>query len=235
MNNNIILLFLLMLISGCSAPQPAIQSSNRIIFFGDSITELGVNPNGYVALLRDTLTVIDHSFEVIGAGISGNKISDLQHRLANDVLAKKPTIVVIYIGINDVWHYEFASRGLTGTPAPEFEKGLKRVITTIQSIGATVILCTPSVIGEKNDGTNKYDAMLDEYSAISRSVAIQTSTPLCDLRSAFVEHLKKNNGSNSDKNILTYDGVHLNDSGNSLVAREILSVLDGLGLFFPKK
>jgi lysophospholipase L1-like esterase len=235
MKNKNFILFLLILIFGCSTKETAMRASARIIFFGDSITELGVKPNGYVTILRDTLIALGKKIEVIGAGVSGNKIGDLQRRLENDVLKKNPSIVVIYIGINDVWHYEFASRGLSGTPKPEFEKGLKEIITRIQSSGSSVILCTPSVIGEKNDGTNKYDGMLDEYSAISRSVATQTSIPLCDLRSAFVDYLKKNNPTNAEKNVLTYDGVHLNDTGNRLVAGQILTVLDGLGLFFPQK
>ena len=41
--------------------------------------------------------------EVIGAGISGNKVPDLEKRLERDVLSKKPTIVVIYIGIRAYW------------------------------------------------------------------------------------------------------------------------------------
>ncbi len=235
MKNKNLFLALLILVSGCSTHETAIRSSTRIIFFGDSITEQGVKPNGYVTILRDTLNALRQKIEVIGAGISGNKVNDLQRRLENDVLTKKPSIVVIYIGINDVWHFEFASRGLTGTPKPEFEKGLKDIITKIQSDGATVILCTPSVIGEKNDGTNKYDTMLDEYSQISRTVAAQYSIPLCDLRSAFIDYLKKNNLANSEKNVLTFDGVHLNDAGNKFVAAQFLAVLDGLGLFFPQK
>lgn len=235
MNYKILSLFLFILISGCSTQETAKQTAKRIIFFGDSITEQGIKPNGYVTILRDTLHSFHQQFDVLGAGISGNKVSDLQRRLDNDVLKKNPSIVVIYIGINDVWHYEFASRGLTGTPKPEFEKGLKDIITKIQSAGATAILCTPSVIGEKYYGMNKYDSMLDEYSAISRSVALHTSAPLCDLRSAFGDFLKKNNPSNADKNVLTDDGVHLNDAGNKFVAGEIFAVLDGLGLFFPQK
>ncbi len=235
MSYKIISILIFILISGCSTQESAKHSAKRVIFFGDSITELGVKPNGYVTILRDTMNTFNLPFEVMGAGIGGNKVSDLQRRLENDVLKKNPSIVVIYIGINDVWHYEFASRGLTGTPKPEFEKGLKDIITKIQSAGATVILCTPSVIGEKYDGTNKYDSMLDDYSAISKTVALQTSTPLCDLRAAFIGSLKKNNPTNAEKNILTYDGVHLNDAGNKLVAGEILAVLDGLGLFFPQK
>ena len=47
-----------------------------------------------------------HTFatEMINAGISGHKVPDLQGRLDRDVLSKEPTVVFIYIGINDVWH-----------------------------------------------------------------------------------------------------------------------------------
>ncbi len=235
MNNKNFFFFLLLLVSGCSTHETAMRSLSRIVLFGDSITEQGVKPNGYVTILRDTLNALGQKIEVIGAGISGNKVSDLQRRLENDVLKKNPSVVVIYIGINDVWHFEFASRGLTGTSKPEFEKGLKEIIARIQSSGSSVILCTPSVIGEKIDGTNKYDMMLDEYSAISRTIATQYSIPLCDLRSAFIDYLKKNNLANSEKNVLTFDGVHLNDTGNKFVAGQVLAVLDGLGLFFPQK
>jgi len=48
----------------------------------------------------------DLGIKVINKGISGNKITDLQGRLQKDVLDLKPNIVFIYIGINDVWHWE---------------------------------------------------------------------------------------------------------------------------------
>jgi len=38
------------------------------------------------------------TIEIIGAGVGGNKVPDLQARIEKDVLAKKPTIVVVYIG-----------------------------------------------------------------------------------------------------------------------------------------
>src|SRR6202012_5324185 len=103
----------------------------------------------------------DLGIEVIGAGISGNKVPDLQRRLDKDVLAKKPTLVVIYIGINDVWHGE--TDPARGTPKEKFEAGLKDIIGKIQAAGGRVVLCTPTVIGEKKAGTNKLDARLDEY------------------------------------------------------------------------
>ncbi len=212
-------------LAGCAAEKAMLSGSDRIIFFGDSITELGVKPNGFVTLIRDSLQKKygQDAPEVIGAGISGNKVTDLENRLDRDVLSKKPTLVVIYIGINDVWHY--ALPGLKGTPKDLFEADLKDIIGKIQNAGARVVLCTPSVIGEKYDGTNPQDSMLEEYSAISRRVAKETGSQLCDLRKAFIEYLKQHNTQNAEKGILTRDRVHLTDEGNRFVAQQMLKVI----------
>ena len=76
---------------------PALKKGERIVFLGDSITQGGVGPHGYVTLIKNALAEKhkDLGIEVIGAGISGNKVPDLQRRLEKDVLAKKPTLVVI--------------------------------------------------------------------------------------------------------------------------------------------
>jgi isoamyl acetate esterase len=202
-----------------------LKKGDRIIFLGDSITQAGVGEKGYVTLIKNALAEKhkDLGIEVIGAGISGNKVPDLQKRLQKDVLDKKPTVVVIYIGINDVWHGE--SDPAKGTPKDKFEGGLKEIIGKITDSGARVLLCTPSVIGEKTGGANKLDPKLDEYADISRSVAKETKVSLCDLRKAFQDYLKEHNAKNEDKGLLTGDRVHLNDAGNKFVAETILKSL----------
>ena len=154
------------------ATDKPLAKGERIVFLGDSITQAGAASGGYVALAKEAIAKKhpDLEIEVIGAGISGNRVPDLEARLDKDVLVKKPTLVVIYIGINDVWH---SSNG-RGTSKPEYEQGLQRIVKRIQETGSRVILCTPSVIGEKHDGSNPFDAMLEEYSQISRTVAAET-------------------------------------------------------------
>jgi isoamyl acetate esterase len=223
MNRRIILVFTLLLSVACSSEQFVLRNSDRIIFLGDSITKQGVKPTGYVALIKDSLTKKFPSIEIIGAGISGNKIPNLQARVDTDVIAKKPTIVFIYIGINDVWRW-FKSES-SGTPKDKYKAGLKEIINKMKLAGARVILCTPSVIGEKSDGTNEPDAMLDEYSGISRRIAKEMNIELCDLRNAFLSYLKTHNPNNVEKGILTVDKVHLNDEGNRFVAQEMLKTL----------
>jgi lysophospholipase L1-like esterase len=200
-----------------------LRTNERIIFFGDSITLLGVKPGGYITIIKDSLAKKYPSIEIIGAGIGGNKVPDLQARIDKDVLAKKPTIVFVYIGINDVWH--FITPGQTGTQKDVYESGLEDIISKIQKTGARVILCTPSVVGEKKDGVNQLDAQLDEYSGISRRVAKKMQIELCDLRNAFAIYLQAHNPDNVEKGILTEDMCHLNGEGNRLVAQEMLKVL----------
>ena len=196
----------------------------KVIFFGDSITQAGVQPNGYITKL-DSIIKQSHlpdSVELIGAGIGGNKVYDLYLRMEDDVLNKNPDVVVIYVGINDVWHK--ASSG-TGTDADKFEKFYRAIIKKLQSKNIKVIVCTPSVIGERNDNSNQQDGDLNQYSKIIRAIAKDLSIPVCDLREGFLTYLKTNNPTNAEKEILTSDRVHLNNKGNLFVATQMWPVL----------
>jgi lysophospholipase L1-like esterase len=217
-------------LAGCAPAQRSVPHDNHVVFFGDSITELGDKPGGYVALLRDSLARASEtgSFTVIGAGKSGNRVPDLLERVDRDVLSLHPTVVVIYIGINDVWHWKLLFH--KGTPKDEYEKGLDELIRRITNAGARVLLCTPSVVGERRDGSNELDPMLDEYADLSRKVARSMSIPLCDLRSAFQSYLRNHNPQNLDRGILTTDEVHLNEAGTQLVEQEILKAFAEFGI-----
>ncbi|MFT7485184.1 MAG: lysophospholipase L1-like esterase [Candidatus Paceibacteria bacterium] len=202
-----------------------LEKSDRIVFLGDSITEAGVQPKGYVTLTSNAIAAAypDLGVEVIGAGISGHKVRDCLKRMDRDVLEKDPTIVLIYIGINDVWWWN--GNWGKGTTKPDFEAGLHKMIEQIDAVGARVILCTPTVIGEKADGTNEYDAMLDEYSEISRKVASATNSQMLDLRQHFLSYLKQHNPENLERGVLTSDGVHLNETGNAFLSGLVLDAL----------
>jgi lysophospholipase L1-like esterase len=211
-------------LSSCATAQSvSLGDKETIVFLGDSITAAGARPNGYVTLTGEDIKKAypDKEITVIGAGISGHKVPNCQERLERDVLKKNPSLVIIYIGINDVWHWKRNK----GTPKDQFESGLADLVTRCQHAGARVILCTPTVIGEKTDGSNKFDDMLDEYSAISRKVAEQTKAQLLDLRQHFKDYLKAHNSENIEKGVLTGDGVHLNPAGNRFLADLMLKAL----------
>ena len=219
-------------------------NSTKIVFLGDSITNAGVYDTevgilydgelvypkytGFITLLSRS---VEESTELIGKGIGGDKVSDLLTRYRDDVIKLSPDKVFIYIGINDVWHkYDYG----TGTDIDLYENGLRQIISDIKDNGIEVILCTPTVIGEnKGEFTlvNQFKDIetmeimnkdLDDYSNVIRKLSAEFNTELVDLRKIFMNYISKNNPNNDPSGITTYDGVHLNDIGNKLIADEMI-------------
>lgn len=198
-----------------SANSP-LQKGERIVFLGDSLTAAGVGPEGYITLLQNELQSKrpDLGVKLVGAGIGGHKVPDIQARLERDVLSYRPTCVFIFIGVNDVWHSEMG----TGTSTTDYKNGLYDVISRIQSAGVVTILATPPVVGEKRQGENPLDVMLEEYAQLSRDVGTRMGATICDLRQTMPAYLSVFNKDNVEKGILTSDRVHYNADGNRFVA-----------------
>ncbi|MEO6219790.1 MAG: GDSL-type esterase/lipase family protein, partial [Ginsengibacter sp.] len=199
------------------------QAKKKILFFGDSITQMGVKPGGYIAKMREMLDSqgLSSKYELLGSGIGGNKVYDLYLRMDDDVLAKNPDVVVVWIGVNDVWHKVSG----TGTDADKFEKFYNAIIKKLQAKNIKVIVATPAAIGEKIDNTNQQDGDLNLYSNIIRKIAKEHKCDLVDLRNDFREYNKKYNLENKPSGILSTDGVHLSDAGNRFVAEKMMEVV----------
>jgi len=208
----ILLLFCLYLLIAAT-----VQKKRKVIFFGDSITQAAVDKGGYIVRMDSMLEKkgLKNNYDLVGSGVSSNKVYDLYLRLDEDVLSKNPDVVIIFIGVNDVWHKR--SMG-TGTDADKFQKFYNAILKKLSDKNIKAILCTPAAIGEKTDLSNELDGDLNKYSNIIRSIAAKNNLPLVDLRKIFLAYNIKNNSENKDRGILTGDGVHLNAKGNQLVA-----------------
>ncbi len=199
------------------------SKKKKIVFFGDSLTEHATLNKGYITLMKkmlDQLGIIN--YELICAGISGNKIYDLYLRMEEDVLGKSPHIVVVFIGVNDVWQKKTHN---TGTDIDKFENFYRAIITKLKISAVKIVLCTPALIGEKKDGLNEQDEELNNYCNIIRNLAAELDLPLVDIRNAFIAYEEANNTDDKEKGLLTIDGVHLNSKGNQLVAELMWDVL----------
>ena len=203
------------------------QKKTKVIFFGDSITELGVKPGGYVTRVDSMCRVEGKSaaYDFVGSGISGNKVYDLYLRMEEDVLTKNPDVVVIYVGVNDVWHKTLLG---TGTDPDKFEKFYSAILKKLREKNIKAVLCTPAVVGEKNDMSNPLDGDLNRYSNIIRELAKKNTLPLVDLRKKFIDYELSNNPENKEKEILTYDRVHMNAKGNQFLADAMWSAIKSL-------
>ena len=228
----IIFLIISLLIISCenmNDNQPA-----KIVFLGDSITQQAEDfEDGFISIIRQNL--VQDKFELVGKGISGNKVSDLLTRYKSDVIDLDPDIVFIYIGINDVWHkYDFG----TGSDIDLYEKGLRTIISDIKSLGSKIVLCTPTVIGENTgdfvlgnqfkdvETMEKMNGDLDTFSEVVRKLSNEYETELLDLRKIFMDYLAENNINNDAAGILTTDGVHLNEGGNKLIADQMIKFIN---------
>ena len=196
----------------------------RIVFFGDSITQAGVKKGGYIDRIQTAVNEkgLQNKYDLVGAGIGGNKVYDLYLRMDDDVMTRKPQVVFIYVGINDVWHKKTSG---TGTDIDKYEKFYVAIIKKLQAKKIEVIVCTATVIGEKKNGANPQDADLDKYSDVIRRLATTYNCKLVDLRKLFAEYEIENNPDDKESGILTTDRVHLTDAGNQLVAEEMMKAL----------
>jgi lysophospholipase L1-like esterase len=142
--------------------------------------------------------------------------------MEDDVLAKNPDVVVIWVGVNDVWHKKTSG---TGTDADKFEKFYNAIIKKLQAKNIKVLICTPAAIGEKTDFSNELDGDLNKYAGIIRNIAKNNNCPLIDLRKLFLGYNLAKNKDNKESGILTTDRVHLNDAGNNAVADAMYKAL----------
>jgi lysophospholipase L1-like esterase len=195
----------------------ALKKGDKVIFFGDSLTALAVKDRrvpegkGYVPLVREALK--DKGVEVGAVATGGHKVTDLLQRVDKDVIARRPSVVVIQIGVND------ASAGIT----PEmFKAQLEELIDKLQKSGARAVQCTCTCRREGYDPQGAFDQKLDALAGVAREIAKEKKLPLVDLRAAFIDYWKKNNPDNKPNGVLTYDGNHWNETGHQFVAGQML-------------
>lgn len=200
------------------------DKKKKIFFLGDSITELGTEPGGYVSLINEMIQKEGYAekLETVGSGISGNGVYDLSLRLDADILSKFPYMVVVYIGINDIWNKILTN---SGTDYEMFGTYYESIINKLMAANCKVLLCTPAVIGEYANGENELDADLNLFGNWIISFAEKNSLPYVDLRKKFLQYDQQANVENKEYGILTLDKVHLTDKGNELVAREIWTAI----------
>ncbi len=212
-----------------------LQGVHRIVMMGDSITQMGASPRGYVTLVSETLVreYPQSPVEVVNAGISGEKSTDMHRRFKRDVLDRRPDLITLSVGVNDVWHDfmtpEWSHRVPTGDSGrgvklPVYIKEVEAMVTEAQAAGAKMVLVSPTLIYENLDCAE--NRRLRQYVDAERRIAAKRGALFVDLNGPFREAVgayQKNAGRTSL--LLTVDGVHMNDQGNALMANAILHAL----------
>ena len=124
----------------------------KILFIGDSITAANrdkTDPTdlgeGYVSLLAEKLRPLyeNMSFTFVNKGVSGNRIFDIAERLESDCIAENPDIVILFEGINDVWHKY--SHGIE-FDLDAFSACYESVAAKIKESGAKLVIAEPFLL-----------------------------------------------------------------------------------------
>ncbi len=222
---------------GCAKPDvpKPLQGVHRIVVMGDSITAGGSGPGGYVSLLQETLAARypSQAIEVINAGISGHKSTDMAARFQRDVLDKKPDLVTINVGVNDVWHgffnwqenKRYANGDLpAGVPLAKYREKVTEMVDAAQAARIRVVLVSPTLIYEdlgcaENSRLTEYAKAMREIAKEKRCLFVDLNTPFREVVAAYRKH------AGAAPNLLTTDGVHMNASGYRMMAYGVLRVL----------
>jgi acyl-CoA thioesterase I len=115
-----------------AACRPDVETGPLVAFLGDSLTSGWKLPEAeaYPALVARSLRERGRPIRVKNAGVSGDTVAQGLARL-DLVLAKKPDVLVVALGINDA---------LRGQPLDNAERDLTTIVERAQSSGARVVL-----------------------------------------------------------------------------------------------
>ena len=213
-------------------------SQLTVVAFGDSTTA----PREGVTVYPDLLQAHWHAHQprvrVVNAGVRGDHTERALARMALDVLAHVPQIVVLRFGINDsaidVW--ETPPARTSRVPLEKFRRNLIRMVDTVRAIDGVPILCTPNPLAWDEQTLTLYgkspylpadadgfNVTLREYVAAIRVIAKEYSVPLVDLDVAFRQYVSE---AVPPWNALLLDGMHPNDAGHRLATDCLNPVLD---------
>ena len=206
----------------CCAGELLVKSGDKLAFLGDSITQFGADhPGGYVRLVVSGLESNGVKVEPVFAGVSGHKSNDMLARVDRDVLSKKPAVMTLSCGVNDVWH------GKNGVPLDSYKENITALVDKVQAAGVKPVILTSTMIFE--DAPNALNQALGPYNEFLRTFALERKYPLADLNSLMQEALKKAKESNAPKpnraKYLTSDGVHMAPQGDQMMAEGVLRAL----------
>lgn len=201
---------------GLSIPLQAgigVKEGAKIAFLGDSITQAGARPNGYLRLVIRGLESAGVKTSAIPAGISGHKSNQMLARLGRDVLNKKPDWMTLSCGVNDVWH------GKGGVSLDDYKVNITKIVDQCQSAGVKVMILTSTMIGEDQGHAN--NKKLATYNDFLKELAREKKCLLADLNADMQAAIAASEDKKGGK-LLTSDGVHMNPDGNKMMATGVL-------------
>lgn len=197
-----------------------LKAGDQIIAMGDSITQAG----GYLRVMDAVFAQQYPNLKIPGivnVGIGGQKAEDMVKRFEKDVVSKKPAVVTINVGINDVWHR--MDKPHDEEVLKEYARNVERMVKMAQNAKIRVYLVSPTIIEE--DPKAEGNVRLAKYIAAGKDIARRNKCEYVDLHALFLKAIEQNARKAKGKRFLTTDGVHMLPPGDTLMAAGILRAL----------
>ncbi len=206
----------------------------KILFQGDSITDCDRKKRredslgeGYAKKVAEAVGILYPKTEIefINRGISGNRVGDLFDRYEEDILAIKPDIISILIGINDTWRrYDSNDETLP----VDFKHIYNTLLSDIKRDlpDTKIIIMEPFLLNSVPERI-LWREDLDPKIGIVRELARKYADAYIATDGLLLQYIVSGY---TDEEIAA-DSVHPTDIGHALIAREYLKVLGELGVF----
>jgi lysophospholipase L1-like esterase len=207
-------------------PEPVIESGQKVLFIGDSITDCGRRGDfkplgaGYVAAAVNIFTARHPELEVDweNRGIGGNTVVDLDGRWREDCLDLAPDCLSVMIGINDAARYGRTPAGAV-SPPDVYRATYDRILAQARDeVGCRLILMEPFYI--TLDETDPVSKVLPEYLATVAELAASYEAILVRTHEAFQKALPARS-----EEMWAADRVHPGGEGHALAALEWLEAV----------
>ncbi len=233
MRSKPLFVFALLLVSAGSsfaAGSFYLKNGDRVVFYGDSITDqrlYTVITETYVATRYPKLDV-----RFVHSGWGGDKVSGggggpIDVRLSRDVLAYKPTVMTIMLGMNDGLY-----RAETEVTDRTFFDGYRHIVDTMKSSapGIRITAIQPSPYDDVTRDPlfpGGYNQVLISFSKWIGNYAEQAGLHVADLNTPVVAMLRRANELDSvQAQKIIPDRVHPGFAGHLIMAEALLKSWD---------
>lgn len=207
-----------------TADIPAFSNGARILFQGDSITDMNrgrtADPNhilghsyAFLIAARYGAAFPERHLTFLNRGVSGNTVADLIGRWQSDTIALKPDLVSILVGINDLGR---------GVSAGDFESQYDQLLAgTVAALpNVRLVLGEPFALRVGPYTDERWNARLAELrkrQATVAKLAEKYHAPLVRFQKVFDAACDR-----AAADYWIWDGIHPTYSGQQLLAGEWL-------------
>lgn len=203
---------------------PVFKAGDRISFTGNSITE-----NGFYELYiwqYYQLHFPNNRILVMNKGIGGDVAGQILSRFEDDVLQKKPTIIVVTFGMNDSRYFEYYNapevtvRNEAIATSQKSYEGIEKKLLALPGVKKVIMTSSPydeTMGGNKNRFTGKYKTM-EGIAAFQEASARKNNWAFVDLMRPMQAINKREQQKDSMYTLTGPDRIHPGNAGHMAMA-----------------